>query len=114
MAQLAWWPVVLILLLAPFATYGYGWLERQTMLAVHNRQLDAYRTAADKQIKAAYADGRRDGTAEVRASELVEAEKTREVIREVEKVIEVPPPTPAEVLALCRRSSSCRERGALK
>jgi hypothetical protein len=58
--------------------------------------------------------------AEVRAGELAEVEKTHKAMRELEAELEkareanVPAPTPAELLVLCRRSSSCRERGGLK
>lgn len=120
MTAFTWWPVVLILLIAPFATYGWGQLERQSLRAAHSRQLDAWRTAADEQVKAAYAGGRRHGAAEVRASERAELEKTRQAMADLQADLDkandaaTPPPTPAELLALCRRSASCRERGALK
>jgi hypothetical protein len=114
MNAFAWWPVALILLLAPFAVYGYGWLERETLLSRHRTQLADMRDEALAERNAAYAAGKIDGAAEVRTLEQTEVGKTREVIREVEKLIEVPPPTPAEILALCRKSSSCREREALR
>lgn len=107
-----WWPVVLILLLAPFATYGGMWLKEQRTIAVHERQLTAERKEAERLRQVAYDVGRRAGVAEVRDQERSEAEKTREVIREV--LVEVPPPTPQEIIELCKRSASCRERGALK
>jgi hypothetical protein len=107
-----WWPVVLILLLAPFATFGGMWLKEQRTIAVHERQLTTERTEAEKARVAAYALGYRTATAEIRAAEQGEAERTREIIKEV--FVEVPPPTPAEIVELCKRSASCRERGALK
>jgi hypothetical protein len=107
-----WWPVVLILLLAPFVTYGGMWLKEQRTIAVHEQQLTAERKEAERLRQVAYDVGRRAGVAEVRDQERGEAEKTREVIREV--LVEVPPPTPQEIIELCKRSASCRERGALK
>jgi hypothetical protein len=107
-----WWPVVLILLLAPFATYGGMWLKEQRTIAVHERQLMTERKEAENARTAAYALGYRTATAEIRAAEQGEAERTREVIKEV--FVEVPPPTPAEIVELCKRSASCRERRTLK
>jgi hypothetical protein len=107
-----WWPVVLALLAAPFATYGYGWLDKQRTLAMHDQQLTAERREAEKLRQAAYQLGKRDGIADVRDQERVELEKTRTVIKEV--MVEVQPPTPAEIIELCKRSASCRERRELK
>lgn len=117
---MTWWPVVLILLAAPFVTYGYGWVERQALLAAHSRQLGAERAEADRQVKAAYGKGHVDGIAEVRATELAEIEKTREAMRWLEVELEasraanVPPSTPAAIRELCKRSASCRDRKMLK
>jgi hypothetical protein len=107
-----WWPVVLIAVAAPFVVHGYDWLQAQRTIAVHERQLTAERTEAEKARVAAYALGYRTATAEIRAAEQGEAERTREVIKEV--FVEVPPPTPAEIVELCKRSASCRERRTLK
>jgi hypothetical protein len=109
-----WWPGLLVLIAAPFVTYGGMWLKEQRTIAAHVRVLDAERENAQKAATAAYQQGHRVGVESVRSAEAGEVERTREVIREVERLVEVPPATPAEVLELCRRSASCRERGELK
>jgi hypothetical protein len=116
-----WWPVVLILLLAPFATFGGMWLKEQRTIAVHERQLTAERKEAEKLRQAAYDVGRRAGVAEVRDQERGETERTRAVIGQLETELQEAlakaretPPAPAELIEQCKRSASCRERRTLK
>jgi hypothetical protein len=117
---MTWWPVILLLLGAPFVVHGWHWLDQQRVLHAHARQLDSVREAAKKERAKAYSDGREAGIAEVRAIEWAETAKTKRALEELEYELEkaraeaAPPPTPAELLALCKRSASCRERGELK
>ena len=115
-----WWPVMLLLLGAPFAVHGWHWLDQQRVLHAHARQVDALQETAKKERAKAYGDGHAAGVAEVRAIEHAEVEKTRRALEELEYELEkaraeaAPPVTPAEVLALCKASASCRDREALK
>jgi hypothetical protein len=115
-----WWPVTLIVLAAPFAVHGWHWLDQQRTLHAHARQLDALRETAEQERAKAYGAGHAAGVAEVRALEWAETEKTKRALEELEYELEkaraeaVPSPTPAEILALCKVSASCRERRELK
>ena len=62
-----WWPVMLLLLGAPFAVHGWHALDRQRVLHAHALEVDKLHEAAEKSRRAAYAAGRVDGIAEVRA-----------------------------------------------
>lgn len=82
--------------LAVPVTYGTMWIK------------------AERAKVAAYNSGHEDGAASVSASGVKGAEKTARARIEVE---EATPPTPtdkAELIALCRRSASCRERNTIK
>jgi hypothetical protein len=111
---------MLLLLGAPFAVHGWHWLDQQRTLHAHATELSRVRDAALHERNKAYADGRLDGIAEVRTTELAEVEKTRRALAELEYELEkarseaAPPVTPAEILALCKRSASCRDREALR
>jgi hypothetical protein len=117
---MTWWPVMLLLIGAPFVVHGWHWLDQQRVQHAHATELSRVRDTALQERNKAYADGRLDGIAEVRTSELAEVEKTRRALQELEYELEkarseaAPPVTPAELLALCKASASCRERRALK
>jgi hypothetical protein len=135
MKGLAWWPVTLILLAAPFGVWGWGWLDKQRVLAVHARQLAELGKGAAKERDQFYALGKRDGAALIRDAERTELEATKAELERMEaeleaerakaaeleaKTAEAPPagkaaaaPTP-DIVELCRKSASCRERRGLK
>jgi hypothetical protein len=128
MRGIAWWPVTLVLLAAPFGVWGWGWLDKQRIAAVHAREIAELQKGAAKQRDDYYALGKRDGIAEVRDAARTELEQTKAALEEMEYQLEVeraerpkapeadkavPPPDPA-IVELCKRSASCRERRALK
>jgi hypothetical protein len=115
-----WWPVALILLFAPFGVYGYAWLDQQRLIAAHVRAIDFERKEGERLRKAAYDLGWRTAAANLRDQERGELDATRAALEESEAELArerrkgTAPPTPAEILELCKRSASCRERGSLK
>jgi hypothetical protein len=117
---MTWWPVVLALLAAPFVTYGVGWLDKQRLIAAHVRALDFERKEGERLQRAAYDLGWRTAAANLRDQERGLLAATRAALEEAEAELArergkgAAPPTPAEVIELCKRSASCRERGSLK
>lgn len=129
MRAIAWWPVTLIFLVAPFGVWGWSWLDKQRLLAVHARQIGEFGKQAAKDREEFYALGKRDGIAEMRDKERTELEQTRAALEEMEQQIEVERAernaktdaapaiavvTDPAIVELCKRSASCRERRALK
>jgi hypothetical protein len=117
---MTWWPVVLALLAAPFVTYGVTWIDKQRLIAAHVRALDFERKQGERLSKAAYDLGWRTAAANLRDQERGELDATRAALEESEAELArergkgAAPPTPAEVIEMCKRSASCRERGSLK
>jgi len=121
---MTWWPVTLVLLVAPFGVWGWAWVDKQRLASGHERVLKAERAEAENLRRAAYDLGRRTGAAEVRDLEDGERRKTAEAMEALERELaemrdgssKAPPEptTPADVIAECKRSASCRERRALK
>lgn len=119
MMGIAWWPVTLALLAAPFGVWGWHWVDTQRLLSAHSRQVDDLQRLAAKASDAAYARGQRHGIAEVRAQQQAELAKTEEAMRQLEAELEealgaVAAPTPQEIIELCKRSASCRNRHELQ
>ena len=113
-----WWPAMIVMLFMPFGVWGWGWVDKQRLLAAHSRQVDDLRGLAVKSSEAAYQRGQRDGIAEVRAQQQAELDKTEQAMRQLEVELEeawgaMASPTSAEIAALCKRSSSCRDRHEL-
>ena len=91
-------PTLLLLLalgLSGPVTYGVMWVQRER--AAH----------------AAYESGKEAGIAEGRASGVAAASATVEARREAEAEVPPVPADKAALIALCKRSASCRERGSL-
>lgn len=63
--------------------------------------------------KAALAEGRASGLAAASSAGVESANQTLTIIREAEAAMPVPADK-AAIIALCKRSASCRERGQLK
>jgi hypothetical protein len=129
MKGLVWWPVTLILLAAPFGVWGWSWIDKQRVLAVHARQMAEIGKTAAKARDEFYALGKRDGIAEIRDAARTELEQTKAALEEMEYQLEVEraerPKAPAAddkavqapdpaIIDLCKRSASCRERKGLK
>jgi hypothetical protein len=64
-----------------------------------------------KRVAAAYAEGKRAGASEVAAATTASANKTLAAVAEGEASAPEVPEAKAELVALCKRSASCRERG---
>lgn len=114
-------------MLMPVGVWSYTWLDRQTLLARHRHALEDMRVLAEKNRTAAYNLGKHQGISEVRDAERIELEATRAALLEMEEQLEAErgkaaeqPPTTAplaiapELMELCKRSASCRERRTLK
>ena len=120
---MTWWPVTILMLLAPLGAWGVSWLDKQRLQVAHFREVGEIRSEAIRQRDAAYARGKREGADEVRDAARLELDKTREALTHMEAELEAErakialapseaakPEPSAEVRALCNRSASCRER----
>lgn len=77
-------------------TYGTMWVKRE--VAVHG----------------AYEAGKKDGAAAVAAAGVESAERTARARVEAEAEVPATPADKADLIKLCKRSASCRERGSLR
>jgi hypothetical protein len=118
--MMIYWPVVAVMALAPFGVWGWHWIDTQRLLAAHVREIEAVHRDDEELRQAAYGLGKRDGIADVRDQERAGLDATRAALAAAEaelatqRASQGPPPTPAEIVALCKASASCRERGGLK
>ena len=88
--------LMLALALSGPVTYGVMWIKQQRAVA------------------AAYAAGKVAGSASISAAGVKGAEETAKARREAEAETPPVPADKAALIKLCKRSTSCRERGELR
>lgn len=85
--------LILALLAATPATYGYMWVKQQVL------------------VSRAYEAGKRVGAEEVAAATNTKSRDVVAKVEEGEREAPVISPEKAKIIELCKRSASCRDRG---